>query len=85
MPTTLPRVNVAFERSTYEILEAISKVEHASKSQIVSKLVQYALDLAEDLALVHEAKKRLETFQRDDAISSDDLLKWNKSRRGKET
>ncbi len=81
MPTTLPRVNVTFERSTYEILEAISKMEHASLSQIVSELVRYALELAEDLALVRVAEKRLETFKRDDVISSEDLLKWNKSRR----
>lgn len=81
MPTTLPRVNVAFERSTYEVLEAISKVEHASLSHIVSRLVKYALELAEDLALVQGAEKRLNTFKRDDAISSAELLKWNKSRR----
>ncbi len=83
MPTTLPRVNVAFKQSTYEMLEAISKVQHASLSQVVSELVQHALDLAEDLALVQGAERRLETFRRDDGLSSTDLLKWNKNRKKK--
>ena len=81
MPTTLPRVNVVFERGTYEVLEEISKAEHASLSHIVSKLVNYALELAEDLALVQNAEKRLASFKRDDAFQTKDLLKWNKGRR----
>lgn len=80
MPTTLPRVNVVFEKGTYEILEEISKVEHASLSHIVSKLVNYALELAEDLAVVQDAEKRLLSFKRDDAIETKELLKWNKAR-----
>lgn len=81
MPTVLPRVNVAFDPSTFEILEEISKAEHASLSHIVSKLVRYALELAEDLAIVKTAEDRLESFKRDDALSTDALLKWNKSRK----
>ena len=81
MPTTLPRVNVAFEQSTYEILEEISKTEHASLSHIVSKLVKYALELAEDLSLVQTAENRLQTFKRDDVLESKELLQWNKRRK----
>lgn len=81
MPTTLPRVNVAFDRATYEALEEISKTEHASLSYIVSKLVKYALELAEDLALVEEAEKRLSSFHRDDALTTENLLRWNKGRK----
>lgn len=80
MPTTLPRVNVPFERPIYELLEEISKSEKTSLSQVVAGLVKTALELTEDLALAKEAEKRLGTFRRDDALSSDDLLKWNKSR-----
>ena len=80
MPTMLPRVNVPFERPTYELLEEISKAEKTSLSQVVSRLVKTALELAEDLALAKEAEKRLGSFWRDDALSSGDLLKWNKSR-----
>ena len=81
MPTTLPRINVPFELSTYEVLQEISKVEHTSLSQVVAKLVQTALELAEDVYLAQLADKRLGTFRRDDALSSEDLLRWNKSRR----
>lgn len=83
MPTTLPRVNVAFERATYETLKEVSKVEHASLSHIVATLVKSALELAEDLALAHTAEKRLGTFRRDDAMTSGYLLRWNKSRHKK--
>ncbi len=81
MPTTLPRVNVVFERPIYEILEEISRAERASLSQVVSRLVQSALELAEDLALAETAEKRLESFSRDDALDSTELLKWNKRRK----
>jgi len=81
MPTTLPRVNVAFDQGTYEVLEDISKAEHASLSNVVSKLVAYALGLAEDLALGEIAEERLESFHRDDALSSQDILKWNQARK----
>lgn len=83
MPTALPRVNVAFEKPTYQVLKEISEVEHASLSHVVSKLVKYALELAEDLAIVQEAEKRLKTFSRDDALKTEDLLQWNKSRKKK--
>ena len=81
MPTALPRINVALDEATYEVLQEMSKAEHASLSHIVSKLVKYALELAEDLALVQSAENRLETFRRDDTLSTKALLKWNKSRR----
>lgn len=70
MPTTLPRVNVTFERSTYEMLAKISRFEHASLSQVVSNLVRSALEFAEDLALGRVAEARLDTFRRDDALTS---------------
>ena len=81
MPTALPRVNVAFDRVTYEALEEISKTEQDSLSHIVSKLVKYALELAEDLALVEQAEKRLSDFRRDDALTTENLLRWNKGRK----
>ncbi len=81
MPTTLPRVNVPFERSTYQVLRAFSKAQHTSLSKMVARLVKYAIELSEDLALAEIAEKRLETFQRDAALTTDQLLKWNKSRR----
>lgn len=81
MPTTLPRVNVVFDQGTYEVLEEISKAEHDSLSHIVSRLVAYALELAEDLALGKLAEGRLGSFQRDDTLTSEDLLRWNLARK----
>lgn len=81
MPTTLPRVNVVFERPTYEILEEISRAQRASLSQVVSQLVQSALELAEDLALAETAQKRLDHFNREGALDSTQLLQWNKGRK----
>jgi len=81
MPTMLPRVHVAFERPTYEMLEEISKVEKLSMARVVAKLVHSALELAEDLVLADIAERRLATFRRDDAMNTSQLLKWNKNRK----
>ncbi len=81
MPGNSPRIYVSFDQYTHEALEEISKVEHASKSHVVAKLVRYAIELAEDLALVQRAEKRLKTFRVDEALSTEELLRWNKSRK----
>lgn len=80
MPTTLPRVQVSFEKPTFEILGQISRVEKISLAHVVTKLVVAALELSEDLALGQKAESRLKSFIRDDAYSSKELLKWNKNR-----
>ena len=81
MSTTLPRVNVTFKREVYEALAMISKARSASLSHVISDLVQSALELAEDLALVRFAEGRRESFRRDDALTAKGLLKWNKARK----
>ena len=83
MPTTNPRVYVTLEPETRQLLEQISEAENSSISNVVSKLVNYALGLAEDLALVEKASHRFSNFRRDDAFTSDDIAKWNKSRKKK--
>ena len=81
MPTTLPRVNVPFERAVYEALEEIARAEGTSLSQTVARLVQSALELAEDLALGETAQERIKTFQRDNTLDTKELLRWNRARR----
>lgn len=83
MPTTYPRVNVTLAPETRQVLRAIAKAENSSLSHVISKLINYALNLAEDLALVQGASQRFESFRRDDALTSGELLKWNKSRKKK--
>lgn len=81
MPTTQPRINVVFDQAHYQRLKDISKIERDSLSHVVSKLVVCALELSEDLALAESGEQRLSTFKRETALTSEDLLKWNKSRR----
>ena len=80
MPTTLPRVPVTFERPTYETLKQISEAQHLSLSGLISRLVETALELAEDLSLSQMAEERLQGFRRDDALSSKEILRWNTMR-----
>ncbi len=83
MPTTMQRVQVPFEAEVYSALVAISKAEKIPMSQLISKLVASALEFAEDLTLSEAASRRLETFQRDDAMTTQEMLKWNKARKKK--
>ncbi len=83
MPTTLPRIQVALEPSTYAVLERVSRAEGSSLSHVIASLVQTSLDLSEDLALAQAGEARLRSFRRDDALTSDALLAWNRRRRTK--
>lgn len=83
MPTTLPRETVTFKRDIHEILEDLCKERGISMSQLISDLVETALDFVEDLALRDVAEQRLKTFNRDDAVSLEEMTKWNKSRKTK--
>jgi len=81
MPTTMQRVAVPFEADIYQALAAISKAEKIPMSQLINKLVTSALELAEDLTLSEVAAKRLESFSRDDAMTTKEMIKWNKNRK----
>ncbi len=83
MPTTLPRVQVSFTPSTYAVLERVSHAEGASLSHVVASLVHASLELAEDLALAQVGEARLKSFRRDDALTTDALLAWNRTRKAK--
>lgn len=81
MPTTMQRVQVPFESEIYEALTAISKAENIPMSQLINKLVTSALEFAEDLTLSEVASKRTESFRRDDAMTTKEMLKWNRNRK----
>ena len=80
MPTALPRVQVALEPATYALLERVSRTEGASLSHVVASLVQASIDLSEDLTLAQIGEARLTSFRRDDALTTDALLAWNRKR-----
>jgi hypothetical protein len=65
------------------MLERVSKAEGASLSQVVASLVQTSLKLSEDLALAQVGETRLASFRRDDALTTETLLAWNRARRTK--
>lgn len=83
MPTTMQRVAVPFEAEIYAALTAISKAEGIPMSQLINKLVTSALEFAEDMTLSEVATKRLESFRRDDAMTTGEMLKWNKTHKRK--
>ena len=83
MPTVMQRVQVPFEAEIYEALEGISKAEKIPMSQLINKLVTSALEFAEDLTLSEVATKRLDSFRRDDAMTTKEMLKWNKTHKRK--
>ena len=83
MQTTMQRVQVPFESEIYAALTAISKAEKMPMSQLINKLVTSALEFAEDLTLSEVATKRLEAFRRDDAMTTKEMLKWNKTHKRK--
>lgn len=81
MPASLPRIQVSFKKTTFEMLEGVSEAEKDSLSHIVSRLVEFAFEMSEDLALGQIAAKRIKNFKRDDALTAEELLKWNKNRK----
>ena len=83
MPTVMQRVQVPFDAEIYEALEGISKAEKIPMSQLINKLVTSALEFAEDLTLSEVATKRLDSFRRDDAMTTKEMLKWNKTHKRK--
>lgn len=83
MPTDLPREMVTFKPDIHEILEDLRKQRGGSMSQLIADLVETALEFVEDLALNDIAETRLKTFSRDDAISIEEMTKWNNARKTK--
>ena len=58
MPTTNPRLNVTFDRTTADILAGLAKEEHVSVSSLAKELILEALERREDLQLSALAKLR---------------------------
>ncbi|PIQ81800.1 MAG: hypothetical protein COV76_07050 [Candidatus Omnitrophica bacterium CG11_big_fil_rev_8_21_14_0_20_64_10] len=80
MPTTEPRIQVAFPKDIRESLLHIAKEEDIPLAQVVRDVVSAFLELAEDISLADLAESRLKSFRRDDAMSTKEMLKWNQRR-----
>lgn len=83
MPTTLPRATVTFKSDIFEVLERLAIARKVSLSELISEMVTTSLEFVEDIALAEIGDERLKTFSRDDALTTDELLKWNRSRKKK--
>ena len=82
MATTLPRLQVSFDdKHIFDMLKQMAREEGRSMAQVVYGLIKTALELGEDLSLGDTAKERLKSFGRDDGLSTQEMLRWNHSRK----
>lgn len=78
MPTKNPRVNVVLERPLYEGLRRWAKRERVSLSFKMRDVVREALEAEEDRLLDRFAQNRQQSFDRDKALTHDQV--WSRLR-----
>lgn len=76
MPTKNPRVNVVLEEPLYEGLRRWAKRDGVSLSLKMRDLVRDALEGEEDRMLVRLAEKREQSFDREKALTHDQV--WSR-------
>jgi hypothetical protein len=79
MPAKNPRVNVVLERSLYETLDRLARMDGTSLSSKARDLLRDALEQYEDFALAEIARRREATFNRSKALTHDAV--WERPRR----
>ena len=72
MPTKNPRVNVVVEPPLYSIMHDLATETGVSMSTLARDLIREALEIREDVALGAFAERRMETFNRDSALSHEE-------------
>lgn len=72
MPTKNPRVNVVVEPPLYSIMHDLAEKMGVSMSTLARDLIREALEIREDVALGDFAETRMETFNRDSALSHEE-------------
>jgi predicted DNA-binding protein len=75
MPTKNPRVNIVIEPPLYSTLHDLATREGVSMSTIARDLIREALNLREDVALAAFADTRMKTFNKEAALSHEDVWK----------
>ncbi len=73
MPTKNPRINVVLEKPLYNMVHDLAENQGVSLSMLMRDLVKEALELREDRALVDLAVERERTFDRNQALSHDEV------------
>jgi len=74
MPTTNPRINVVCEKYLYGAIAEIANRNGASLSSVAHDLLLESLELREDIALAAVADKRVTSFDRAAALTSDQVF-----------
>ena len=75
MPTKNPRVNIVVEPPLYNIMHDLATSQGVSMSTIARDLILEAIELREDVALAAFADTRMKTFDRNAALSHEDVWK----------
>lgn len=75
MPTTNPRVNVVLEKPLFLRLKKLAVKDGVSLSTKVRDLIRGALEEYEDAYLVRAAEDRMKTFERDKALTHEQVWK----------
>ena len=73
MPAKNPRVNIVVEPPLYSVMHDLAASEGVSMSTIARDLIREAIDLREDVTLVALADTRMETFDKKEALSHEDV------------
>ena len=73
MPTKNPRVNVILEKPLYDRVRKLAGKEQISLSLKIRDLVREALEAQEDEGLGKFAEERAQTFQRDQALTHQEI------------
>ena len=81
MPAKNPRVNVVLERPLYDALGRVARIDGTSLSTKARDLLRDALELREDAGLLEIAEERAQTFDRNHALSHDDVFPRQTRRR----
>ncbi len=73
MPTKNPRVNVVLDEQLYDAVSELSQGYGVSMSMVMRDLVREAVEIREDLALAQIADQRDLSFEKDTALSHEEV------------
>ncbi len=73
MPTKNPRINVVVDPPLYELIEQLAEKQGVSMSLVTRDLIKKALEMEEDVALGQLAAEREASYDKDTALSHEDV------------
>lgn len=73
MPTKNPRINVVVDPPLYELIRQLAEKQGVSMSLVTRDLIKEALEMEEDVALGQLAGEREASYDKDTALSHEDI------------